>query len=64
MKFLTDLKARFPKLYPTALALAVLGGLGGYAAYERFAGDCCELGAPCCHPGAACCLARHKSHQQ
>jgi len=63
MKLLNDLKARFPKLYPAALAITVLAGLGGYTVYQRFADDCCYPGASCCHPGAACCAARHKAHQ-
>lgn len=63
MKIVDGLKARFPKLYPTVLAVAVLGSVGGYTAYERLAGDCCYPGASCCHPGAACC-AKHKAQAQ
>lgn len=60
MKIVDDLKARFPKLYPALLAVTVLGAVGGYEAYNRFAGDCCYPGAACCHPGAACCTKHHK----
>jgi len=59
MKFLSDLKARLPRLFPTLIALVAVGGAGSYAAYQHFADDCCELGAACCHPGAACCLRHH-----
>ncbi|HVJ88834.1 MAG TPA: hypothetical protein VM580_03460 [Labilithrix sp.] len=60
---LNDLKARFPKLFPTVVAVVALGGVGSYAAYERLSADCCHAGASCCHQGAACC-ARHKLAQQ
>ena len=60
MNLLSNLKARFPRLMPTLIALVAVGSLGSYAAYERYSEDCCELGAPCCHPGAACCL-KHKA---
>ena len=56
-----ELKARFPKLYPVVAAVAILGTIGGAAAYERLSGDCCYPGAACCHPGAACCAAHHKA---
>lgn len=59
MKVLASLKSRFPKLYPIALATLTLGAVGGIAAYEKYADDCCYPGSPCCHPGAACC-AKHK----
>ncbi len=56
MNIVRDLKARFPKLLPTLIALVAVGSLGSYAAYQRFSDDCCHPGAPCCQPGAACCL--------
>ncbi len=59
MRLLTDLKARFPKLYPLATLALGLGAVGGVAAYERASSECCYPGAACCHPGAACC-AGHK----
>ena len=62
MKLIHDLKARFPKLVPSLIALAAVSSLGGYAAYQRLSDDCCQPGAACCHPGAACCL-RHKASQ-
>jgi hypothetical protein len=54
MSTLRDLKARFPRLYTVATALAAVGAVAGIAAYET-RGDCCFEGSPCCHPGAACC---------
>ena len=59
MKFLSDLKARLPRLAPTLIALVAVGSAGSYAAYQHFADDCCQLGSACCHPGAACCLRHH-----
>ncbi|HYP78357.1 MAG TPA: hypothetical protein VER12_20435 [Polyangiaceae bacterium] len=59
MKFITDLRTRFPRLFPALCTVVALGGVGSYAAYEHLSDDCCELGAPCCHPGAACCLRHH-----
>ncbi len=61
MTVLSNLKARFPKLFPVAAALVALGSVGGVAAYEQFSDDCCYPGAACCHPGAACCTARHQA---
>jgi hypothetical protein len=64
MKMLETLKARFPRIVPTLIALSAVTALGGAAAYQKLADDdCCELGAPCCHPGAACC-AKHHAKQQ
>jgi len=63
MKFLSDLKARLPRLFPTLIALVAVGGAGSYAAYQHFADDCCELGAACCRPGAACCLRHHAANK-
>ena len=59
MKFITDLRARFPRLFPSMLVLVTLGSAGSYVAYERLTDDCCYPGSPCCHPGAACCLRHH-----
>jgi hypothetical protein len=59
MKFVKNLKARFPWLYHALAAAIVLGSAGGYAAYERLAGDCCYVGSPCCYPGSPCCAGRH-----
>ena len=59
MKFITDLRSRFPRLFPTLLGVVLVGSAGGYVAYEQLADDCCALGAPCCHPGAACCSRHH-----
>ncbi|HEY0465933.1 MAG TPA: hypothetical protein VGC79_17085, partial [Polyangiaceae bacterium] len=59
----SDLKSRFPRLFPTLLAVVTIGSAGSYAAYERFADDCCAPGSACCHPGAACC-ARHHAAQK
>jgi hypothetical protein len=55
-----DLKRRFPKLFPVAALVGVLSGIGGIAAYERFANDCCAPGAACCHPGSPCCNGAHR----
>ncbi len=59
MKLLNALKARLPRLSPVLLAVAVVGSAGGYAAYQHFNQDCCELGGDCCYPGSPCCLAPH-----
>jgi hypothetical protein len=66
MRMISDLKARFPKLFSVVAAVAALGAIGGASLYERSArasGDCCYPGSPCCHPGAACC-AKHKQAGQ
>ena len=58
MRFLTDMKARYPKLFPAAALAIALGGIAGVAAYERSANaadSCCYAGSPCCHPGSPCC---------
>ncbi|MET0792824.1 MAG: hypothetical protein ABW061_14990 [Polyangiaceae bacterium] len=60
MKFITALKSRFPRLFPTLLAVVTIGSAGSYAAYQHLSDDdCCTPGAACCHPGAACCLRHH-----
>ena len=62
MRLVADLKARFPRLFPFVTAVALIGSIGGIAAYERYANageSCCYPGSPCCHPGAACC-AKHR----
>jgi hypothetical protein len=56
MRFVRELKTRFPKLFPVVTAVLALGLVGGVAAVERSAsGSCCFPGSPCCHPGADCC---------
>ncbi len=60
MNVLSNLKARFPKVYPVVATLVALGGVGGAVAYEQLSADCCYPGASCCHPGAACCT-RHQA---
>jgi hypothetical protein len=55
MKLFADLKARFPRMFPVVTTVLALGTVGGIAAYEKLASDCCYPGSPCCHPGAACC---------
>jgi hypothetical protein len=58
MRIVSDLKARFPRLFPAVTAALLVGTVLGIAAYERSASasdSCCEPGSPCCYPGSPCC---------
>ncbi|MBX3192329.1 MAG: hypothetical protein KF819_35390 [Labilithrix sp.] len=46
--------AHWPKI-STGLLVATLLGAGGFHAYQRLSGDCCQPGASCCYPGSPCC---------
>jgi hypothetical protein len=63
MRIITDFKARFPTLISVLTTVAVLGTIGGIAAYEvrANADSCCYPGSPCCHPGSPCCNHAHAS---